>query len=262
MGVVSTLAAATNTVQVGASVLSLVGATKALVKPLNEVEGIDGLLFDIPENEQVNLTAQITDHVVEDNSSMQDHIAIAPVKITLTGKIGELVMTKSRLQSYAETILTILTTLPIISPAMSESAMRAISVAIRAQQAIEQTIKKARDMKALLTGEKIKTKQQEYYFVIKQMFYGRGLFSVQTPWETFDNMAIESVNFDQDETTNTIMSVTISLKQVTLAQTKTTTGKLKGRIALQKQPEVQKGKARGMSLAKELAGKILSAFGG
>jgi hypothetical protein len=75
-------------------------------------------------------------------------------------------------------------------------------------------------------------------------------------------MAIESVNFDQDETTNTIMSVTISLKQVTLAQTKTTTGKLKGRIALQKQPEVQKGKARGMSLAKELAGKILSAFGG
>lgn len=267
MGVVSTLVmapnAATNLVQIGGSVMSLAGATKALVSPQNEVEGIDGLVFDIPETESIQLSAQITDHVVEDNSAMQDHVSISPVKITLTGKVAELVMTKSKLQKYAELALTTLAAIPVIGGTASASAMRAMSEATRAKQAVDSTLAKFKNMSSLLGGEDAgKNKQQKFYSQLEQMFYGRGRFTVQTPWKTFENMVIESVSIEQDESTNTWSTVTVTMKQVRLAQTKTVTGKLKGRIEAQKQPEVKKGAASGKSIAKQLWESAKGFFGG
>ena len=48
-----------------------------------------GFLFNILGEEVVTLTADATDHYVEDNSAIQDHIALKPITITLHGYIGE-----------------------------------------------------------------------------------------------------------------------------------------------------------------------------
>lgn len=252
MAIVSSLlnatAGVTNILQKGGSIISLASATAALVKPQDQVEGINGLLFSIPESESLRLQAQITDHVVENNSSMQDHIAINPISVTLTGKVSELVLSKSKLEKYAETVLNTLGTVGALSPAFSQSATQALSTISRAKQATEQTLAKLANLKDVVSGNPTRNKQQDYYLKLKQLFYGRSLMTIQTPWENLQNMAIENVSFDQDETTNEWTTVSVTLKQITLAQTKQLTEEIQGRIKVQKAPVVEKGLTRGKSI--------------
>jgi hypothetical protein len=208
------------------------------------------------------LQAQITDHVVEDNTMLQDHIALSPIKITLTGKVSELVLVRSKLQKYAETALNALSSVGVLSPALSVSASQALSKAIRDKEAVDKTIAKFNNLKEVVAGNTVKTKQQEYYLEIKQWFYGRGLFTVQTPWETLENMAIESVSFDQDETTVEWTTVTVTMKQITLAKTKQLTTEIKGRVKVQKTPIAEKGKVRGKSTGATLYDGIKNFFFG
>lgn len=245
MAIVSTLlnatSGATNLLQKGGSVLSLASATAALVKPQDQVEGINGLLFSIPESESLKLQAQITDHVIENNSTMQDHIAISPITITLTGKISELVLSKSTVEKYAETVINTLGSVGALSPALSATATQALSTYSRLNSAIGSTISKFNNLSDAVKGVPSKNKQQKFYIELKQFFYGRSLLTVQTPWETLKNMAIESIDLDQDETTVEWSTITVRLKQLTLAETKQLTQEIKGRIKLQKAPVVDKG---------------------
>ena len=260
MAIVSALLGATsgitNVLQQGNSVISLGLATKAILKPQTEKPGIDGLLFSIPETESIQLQAQITDHVVEDNSTLSDHIAISPIKLTLTGKVSELALTKSSLEKYAETALNTLGSVGALSPAFSQSATQALSTVTRAKQATEQTLSKLKTIKDVVAGNPTKTKQQAFYLDLKQKFFGRGLYTVQTPWETLINMAIENVTFDQDETTSEWSTVSVSLKQVTLAQSKQLTQEIKGRIKIQKAPVSEKGNTRGISVSAAVYDRI------
>lgn len=245
MGVVSTIAGVTNTVAVGGSALSLVGATKALLTP-SPIEGIAGLIFDLPETESLQLKAQITEHFVEDNSAMQDHIAISPRSITLTGKVAELIMTKDELQKYAEQLITKLSALGILKPGISSSALKLLSQYQRTTQAIQQTLNQLKDAASIFSDTPALNKQQKYYNQISGMFYSRGLFTVQTPWCTLKNMAIENVSFEQEESTKDWSTVTVTLKEIQLAKTKTITGKIQqGRLSAQAAPMSEKGKVTG-----------------
>ena len=63
---------------------------KALVAPKSS-RGIGGWEFDIPESEQINLSAEITDNVVESGSFISDHVINKPIRLVLSGYKGELV---------------------------------------------------------------------------------------------------------------------------------------------------------------------------
>src|SRR5260221_4663943 len=49
----------------------------------------DAFIFDYEGEQSLSLEADITDHFIEDNTSIQDHIALKPVRITTHGFIGE-----------------------------------------------------------------------------------------------------------------------------------------------------------------------------
>lgn len=49
---------------------------------------IGGYAFHIVENENISMESDITDHYIESNKSIQDHVAIKPVQITLKGLVG------------------------------------------------------------------------------------------------------------------------------------------------------------------------------
>jgi hypothetical protein len=204
------------------------------------------LVFDVPETESLSLKAQITEHFVEDNSAMQDHIAISPRTITLSGKVAELILTKDAIQKYAEQLITKLSALGILKPGISQSAQKLLSQYQRTTQAVQQTLEQLKDAASIFSDTPAKNKQQKYYDQISGMFYGRGLFTVQTPWCTLKNMAIESVNFEQDESTKDWSSVSVTLKEVQLAKTKTITGKIQqGRLSAQAATTSEKGKVAG-----------------
>jgi hypothetical protein len=249
MGAVSSIAGVSNLVAIGDSSVSLAATTKALLSADDKIQGIDGLIFSLPESESLSLKAQITDHFVEDNSAMQDHIAISPITVTLSGKVAEVVLERSVQQQYIQQVLTTLSSLSSIAPGLSQSASKVLLDAQRAKNAIDGTLARYKNAADLFTDTSITNKQKAYYAKIKQMFDGRGVYTVETPWANLKNMAIESVNFEQDESTKDWSTISVTLKQIQFAKTKTVTGQLKGRITYQKAPVEAKGKSKGESVA-------------
>ena len=55
-------------------------------------QGIGGFVFDYLGDVNVSLQADITDHFAEDNTAIQDHVAMRPIKVVMRGFVSELVM--------------------------------------------------------------------------------------------------------------------------------------------------------------------------
>lgn len=63
---------------------------QAIVRPNNPPRGIAGFLFDYDAEQFMELVAEVTDHFIEDNTTLQDNIALLPERITVRGSVAEL----------------------------------------------------------------------------------------------------------------------------------------------------------------------------
>ena len=228
MSLLDGISTGTNFLSAGSSALGLVDSTKALLK--KNIKGIQGFLFDIPQNEELTLTAQITDHFVESNWTAQDHIAIEPIRVRLTGMLGELVYSKDAGESYVSEALDRLGPLGVLGAAGSSKTREYLSQYNRTKQAVINAIKVAEKLGVpgldSLTGVTSDGRQQAGYQTLKKWFGDRSLLdpatgsnkrellTIETPWDTFSNMAIESMVFSQDESTKDYSTVEITLKEI------------------------------------------------
>lgn len=62
----------------------------AIVRPNDPPAGIAGFLFDYDMEQFMELMSEITDNMIEDNTSLQDNISLLPERVTLRGFIAEL----------------------------------------------------------------------------------------------------------------------------------------------------------------------------
>lgn len=193
------------------------------------------LLFHYEGENTASLTSEITDHFVEDNTVINDQIALKPEIITVQGFIGELnniVPESLKPLRFAAEKLQILSA---YTPALSISAQVAYNTAEQLYRTA-QTTKAAIDSwrTVNLSGQQVnvigsnglrdqrpnqtQTKQQ----VAFQQFYGywrtRTLFTIQTPWAIFSNMAIQSLRAIQSEETRMITDFEITFKMMRFAQ--------------------------------------------
>lgn len=245
MSLIDAVSAGSNAVNIGSAAMSTIGLGAALLKPKNPPPGIDGILFDIPLNETVNYSAQITDHFTEINSAIQDHAALEPLKITLTGKISELVYTKFEAMAFLSAAAAVLGPLGVLSPANALAAQKAIAVAAEAASALKAIKTAAKTLNALLSGEPAQNNQQEIFTKFEKMFLGRTIMTVETPWKTYDSMIIESWTADQGEDSMLETTFTLNFKKLRFIGTETNTGQLQGRIAAQASAVTQSGDVGG-----------------
>lgn len=241
MSILNTISGAAGAINIGGSALSLVGMGAALLKGNNLKRGIDGFLFDIPLTDNVSYSANITDHYAEDNTFIQDHIGLDPVRITLTGKIAELVYTKQQTLTFLSAMVDRLAPLGVLTPKQSLQAQKAISTANQAVSAFDTLKKTYSNLADIFANEPSKNAQQKAFAQLESMFKGRSLISVETPWKTFSSMAIESFSADQDAESLMETTFTISFKEMRFVSTKTNVGTLVGRIASQASDISNKG---------------------
>lgn len=263
MSLFSGTAAITKNVEIAGSALSLVSLGKAFIKPKKDIApGINGFVFDITETDDLTLAANITDHYIEDNTTIQDHIAIAPVTYTLTGLVGELFIEKTKAEEFATAVLDRLQPLGVISPGLSASAQKALIAAEQVKQAADQAVETFNSLKAAIEGTQAQaqSRQQAAFDILEKMFSGRTLSTVVTPWKNLDNMAIESINFNQDATSRDFSRVTITMKQLRFVSTEINAGVLKGRIKQQKAGEVDQGKRNDKSLSANIFDGVVDRF--
>lgn len=252
MSVLTTISGVSNTINLGGSALSLVGMGSALITQKKKRRGIAGFLFDIAATDNVTHAAQITDHYVENNSAVQDHIAFDPVKITITGKVGELVYTKEQGIAFLSATIDRLTPLGVLKPKQALQAQRYIAAANQLYSATQSALKVYNDLAGVFKGIPAKNKQQEAFNTFEGYFLGRTLLTVETPWKTYESMVIENWSADQDAESMYETTFTLTFKEVRYVGTNTNTGKLVGRNAEQKAEPVNQGTTKGKSGAATL----------
>jgi hypothetical protein len=231
---------------------------KYLVKPKG-LHHIGGFIFDYEHDTDVRLNANITDHYVEDNTTIQDHIALPPIRITLRGFISELAQNNQPPSGYTNFIQAItnkLTTVPAYLGDFSAQAIAKQQKVLTDAQAlvnsVDYTVSRINNIAGLFSNAAPgQTKQAQAYQKMESLWDKKVLFSVETPYKIYDNMAIEILSFVQNETTKMMSDISITLKQIRFASvefTKFNEVLYAGRRAQQIQPVADKGKKAGIAV--------------
>lgn len=187
------------------------------------VKGIGGFVFDIPGDIDLIRQADITDHWTEENTVINDHVAIKPLRITLTGYVGELVLKQPQgLIGALNKAQSILSTIPAYlgnyTPQMSGKISSAISSATNVANTINTAISRVGNIVGMFSkATPQKTRQQKAYQQLESLYLNKNIMWLETPYKSFENMIIESLSFTQDETTNTMSNVKVTLKQLRFA---------------------------------------------
>lgn len=230
-----------------------------------------GILFHYEGEQTVSLQSDITDHFLENNTSIQDQIALKPIIITTHGFIGELNNVPPKALGILSQAANTLTTIGSYVPGLSVTAQNAYNEAFAAYQIASSAVNAGVSAVSSLTGgggasvvgtggafTKVPNQNlQQGYF---QQFYGywnnRVLFTVQTPWAIFQNMAILNLRAIQDETTRMITDFEVTFKQINTANTNLSTLGAQGRLASQASSLVSSGTGSTSPAAGSLASGV------
>lgn len=222
-------------------------------------------LFDYEGEQTVALESDITDHFVEDNTAIQDQWALKPEIVTTHGFIGELndISPKALqlLQTLADKLVVISAYTPVLSTTaliayneaffLYQTAANAANSAISAWSSINGTGGENVIGSTGLQGDvfnastgKISNNQNKQQVAFQQ-FYGywraRTLFTVQTPWAIFQNMAIASLRAIQSPETRVITDFEVRFKMLRFAETEQNFSIKQGRASSQASPVVDFG---------------------
>lgn len=197
-----------------------------LLKP-KSAKGISGFLFDIPDQQNLTLSSDITDHFTESNSFLNDQIVRKPIIITLTGFIGELVYEKpdgiaGAIQELDSKLETVEAYAGDLTPGAVQIAQRAVQQVQSAVSAINQTLDKIQNVVGFFDGEEPEpSKQEKAYNELFALWQSSELLTVQTPWRYYDNMAIQTISFTQNGDSEFITDISVTLKEMRIAEIKT-----------------------------------------
>ena len=207
----------------------------AIIRPNNPPEGIAGFIVDIPEDEIMELASTITDHYTEENASIQDHMALAPEKFTVTGLVAEVVATPEAAAPTPApaTVLPLNPPMaPVLAPQQEQNWMAVMAKGAATTQAITQASSLYGYFQNQGNFPPNETRQSKIAGYFYQLWKGRQLFSVETPWGVMTNMAIENARISQAKDSKFFSAFTILFKKLRLvASIAPSTDNVAGRAA-------------------------------
>lgn len=192
--------------------------------PLSILPLDESFFFDYEGEQAVNLTSDITDHYVEDNTAIADQIALKPEEVMTSGFVGELNDIAPPILQPAKQLADKLTVLGAYTPVLSTTAILAYveakflyDVALQVSNSVIQTWQFATNT---LDPSKVQTKQQKAFLKFYGYWKDRRLFTIQTPWAIFKDMAIKSLRSVQPNDDQYISTFEITFKKMRFASTK------------------------------------------
>lgn len=243
-------------VNVGEAVVNILGAT-----------GIAGFKFNVPQTEQVRFENEITDHYVESNYAIQDHIARKPVVITLSGLVGDYFYTVNEIEDLLALITPTITLVKELIPQITSVVQRQ---KINFSNEQKQKLLKQEDgsYRVVVNGKqneyefntmdlftlfqslyKLKSPQTRAFLFFEAMWKSGARFSVETTWKRYDNMVVQSITPKRDNNAD-ITEFTIVCKQMEFVSSKVETiDEYKNRTQLQKAQVTNKGVVKGTPIS-------------
>lgn len=193
---------------------------------LDDETNISGWKFSVNKTENLELSSDITDHAIESGSIIHDHVVQQPIRITLSGFIGELVYEGPgpigrALESMGGAVGSIPGMLGPYSPQALSGVAQTIEKANQIAQRAEAYINTAKNaIDKIKSGGK--TAQARAYLELEASWKLNDIMTVQTPWQFFERMMIETISVVQEEDSDEISDFTVTLKQITVAKVEET----------------------------------------
>lgn len=204
--------------------MSDVGKT---VTVTSQSAGIGGYELTIRTDESIKLENSITDYYAEDNSSLQDNIALKPITFTINGIIGEKFMDVKSATSRAEMITNalspVLPMLPDCTSFILQTLVVAEAIEKVARIALEQTSDFINSLMGTPNNASLNNQEQAFLFFYSA-YKSRELMEVSLPYATLNNCAITSVEITQPASTRMLSNIQISFKQMNFASTRSGVG--------------------------------------
>lgn len=187
-----------------------------IVTPNGYPPGVNGFVFDVVDDETIELDADITDSWIETNSTIQDHIALKPVKFTLKGFVGEL-YDIFQVQGANDTYTPVLNLLniPGLLPIWNNQDAQFYTTLTNQIAQAQSVVSGIQSFASLVSGfSPSLSRQQQAYTTFYGLWMNRTLCSVQTPFTLLTSMAIESVHVIQSGKSNLVSDFTVTFKQI------------------------------------------------
>ena len=194
----------------------------------------EGFIFDLKEDYRLNLNSDITDHYVENNKAIQDHIALRPVTIEVSGKVAEVNLNtpydeQSEIDVAKKTLNAIdsyynrLGSLPQFAPNIVNQARDITNTT----KSVYNTYKTFSSFIKKSKGEQQQTRQSKIVSRFKQYWESRTKFVIVTPYCVLDNMYILDFSANQPKNTKYVTDIKIKFKQIREAEVLTVTSRFK-----------------------------------
>ena len=202
-----------------------------IVSPLGS-NSLSGYIFDIIGDEEMALDSEITDHYLENNFSIQDHVALRPEEFTVKGYVGELTdaITQSSLSVVSQVIQ--LGTLGGLNPGFAAQAQQTYNKISSVTSQVTQAYNQAQNFFNIFTQSSTSyTKQQQAYQFFYSMWMSRTLFTVQTPYAVYPNpsfseqkgMVIKSLRVIQRDDNKYVSDFSVTFKMIRVVPTNIST---------------------------------------
>lgn len=258
---------ATQTISGGVSVTVQSGSVSNPLLPNNKA----GVYFDIIQEHSLSLQNQITDNYIENNTAVQDHIAHSPLVISLRGLSGEVVykppqfalnemykninsFIQDRFADRSTSNNMLLTDKLTVIPALLPPVDNVTQMAKNAVQYVEASVNRyVKIVKGFTSTDYRQTRLEQIYNDLAALRDNNALLIVETPYQAFDNMAIQSITLRQGDQ-NYITDVELTLKQINYATTLTTkpdTSVMSIYNACARAEEANHGKAQGVDVNRD-----------
>lgn len=230
---------------------------------------IDGFQFHILNREQVEMSCDVTDHYIDTNRPVQDHIAWKPIKITMVGRNGEyfnnIVENVGHSVAYYQVMGVINSYLPkntnfemirkvkstvsrmtgksgIFNQIANTLTSNIYGVLLGALKQLNFDLIASFDENILLDGQ---TNQQRAFLALQGLWRMGLPVHVTTSWREYDNMLITDVKPLREDNAD-VTEFSVTMKQIQNTQTIMTNTKTeKERTSQQKTEPVNNGETTG-----------------
>ncbi len=230
--------------------------------------GIAGFKFHIPKREQIKMQAEATDHYIDTNRPVQDHIALKPITITLNGLHGDYFYSVNQIEDMLAKVVPTLSLVKQFLPNLSDATQQIkakYNETIKAKAFVKSTYEKDININdkissgidaVLFNNEdlfdlaqqlyKLKSPQTRAFFFFEALWKSRAIFSVETTWRKYPNMIITSLTPLRDENAD-ITDFTLTFKQLNFTTSlyknyENTAGRLRQQLAQTANKGLDKGR--------------------
>lgn len=214
-----------NSVDIGTAIVNIVAST-----------GIAGFKFQCPQREEIEMQSDVTTHYTDNNSPIQDHVALKPVVINLQGLQGDYFYSVNQIEDIIAQITPTLSLVKQFLPQLTAATQQIKKQSMSTLSALKQA-KTLKDVKKAFTNPtnandlnsvdlfqlfqnlyKLKSPQTRAFFFFEALWKSKALFTVETTWKTYNNMLIVNVKPIRDDNLD-ITDFRVTFQQMDFAST-------------------------------------------